>query len=163
PLTGLGSRGHSCVAHAEACMPIGTPGADEFIAPTGSSSFNGLGGVDTIIFDFKLTDATFAWIGDELIIETATSRTVLSGFEVFRFTDGTVHNEDADPLVDDLYYYVNNPDVWRAHVDAETHYKQFGWHESRNPNAFFNTKLYLSLYHDVAASGLSPTEQYHQI
>jgi len=39
---------------------------------------NGLGGIDTIIFDFKLTDATFTWIGNELIVETATSRTVLT-------------------------------------------------------------------------------------
>ena len=39
----------------------------------------------------------------------------------------------------------------------------FGWHENRNPNALFNTKLYLSIYHDVATSGLSPTQHYDQI
>jgi len=99
----------------------------------------------------------------EQIVETATSRTVLTGFEVFQFKDGTVHNDDSDPLVDDLYYYVNSPDVWSAHADADAHYRQFGWHENRNPNAFFNTKLYLSIYHDVVASGLSPTQHYDKI
>ena len=144
-------------------MPNGTSAADAFTAPAGNSTFNGLGGVDTIIFDFKLTDATFTWIGNELIVETATSRTVLTGFEVFQFKDGTVHNDDSDPLVDDLYYYVNSPDVWSAHADADAHYRQFGWHENRNPNAFFNTKLYLSIYHDVTTSGLSPTQHYDKI
>jgi len=48
-------------------MPNGTSAADAFTAATGNSTFNGLGGVDTIIFDFKLTDATFTWIGNELI------------------------------------------------------------------------------------------------
>jgi hypothetical protein len=105
--------------------PNGTSAADAFTAPTGNSTFNGLGGVDTIIFDFKLTDATFTWIGNELIVETAASRTVLTGFEVFQFKDGTVHNNGGDPLVDDLYYYVNSPDVWSAHADADAHYRQF--------------------------------------
>ena len=30
---------------------------------------------------------------------------MLTGFEVFKFTDGTVHNDDGSPLVDDLFYY----------------------------------------------------------
>ena len=144
-------------------MPNGTSAADAFTAPTGNSTFNGLGGVDTLILDFKLVDATFTWSGDQVIIDTSTSHTVASGFEIYQFADGTVHNDDASPLVDDLYYYVNHPDVWSAHVDADAHYNLIGWHESRNPNAFFNTRLYLSIYHDVGASGLSPTQHYDQI
>jgi len=35
---------------------------------------------------------TFAWTGNQLIIHTASSDTVTTGFEVFQFTDGTVHN-----------------------------------------------------------------------
>ena len=30
---------------------------------------------------------------------------MLTGFEIFVFTDGTVNNNDGDPLVDDLFYY----------------------------------------------------------
>ena len=55
------------------------------------------------------------------------------------FTDGTVDNNDGDPLVDDLFYYSQNHDVWNAHVDADAHYHTFGWHEGRDPNAFFST------------------------
>ena len=57
-------------------MPNGTPGADQFTAPIGSSTFNGFGGTDTITFDFKLTDATFTWVGNQLIVDTPTSHTV---------------------------------------------------------------------------------------
>ena len=55
------------------------------------------------------------------------------------FTDGTVDNDDGNPLVDDLFYYARNHDVWNAHVDADAHYDAFGWHEGRDPSAFFST------------------------
>ena len=47
---------------------------------------------------------------------------MLTGFEMFVFTDGTVNNNDGDPLVDDLFYYSQYHDVWNAHVDADAHY-----------------------------------------
>ena len=64
---------------------------------------------------------------------------MLTGFQNYVFTDGTVENNDGNPLVDDLFYYSRNHDVWNAHVDAETHYNTFGWHEGRDPSAFFST------------------------
>src|SRR6185369_16199181 len=106
----------------------GTPGADNFTAPAGSSQFNGLTGVDTISFNFRLVDARFTWLGNQVIVDTATSHTVLTGFEVYVFTDGTVHNDDGNPLVDDLYYYATYNDVWVAHIDADAHYNSVGWH-----------------------------------
>ena len=36
------------------------------------------------------------------------------------------------------------------------HYNTFGWHEGRNPNAFFDTAGYLAHYADVAAAGINP-------
>ena len=62
---------------------------------------------------------------------------MLTGFEKFVFTDGTVDNSDGDALVDDLFYYAQNHDVWNAHADADAHYHAFGWQEGRDPNAFF--------------------------
>ena len=47
---------------------------------------------------------------------------MLTGFESFVFTDGTVDNADGDALVDDLFYYAQNHDVWNAHADADAHY-----------------------------------------
>src|SRR5262245_20928417 len=141
-------------------MANGTPGDDTFTAPAGSSTFNGLGGTDTVIFNFRLVDATFSWVGNQVIVDTATSHTVLTGVETYQFTDGTVNDADTDPEVDDLYYYATNHDLWTAHVDADTDYNTVGWKAGLNPNAFFNTKLYLAIYHDVVPSGLSPMQHY---
>jgi large repetitive protein len=141
----------------------GTSGADSFVAPTGTNTINGLGGVDTISFSFRLVDATFSWVGNQVIIDTPTTHLTVTGIEVFQFTDGTVNENDGNPLVDDLYYYSQYHDVWTAGVDADAHYNGPGWHEGRNPNAFFNTNFYLSIYQDVRALGINPLVNYDTI
>jgi hypothetical protein len=140
-----------------------TPGDDTFAAPAGAVVVNALGGVDTITFGFKLTDATVIWSGNQVIVDGPSSHTVLTGFEVFSFTDGTVHNDDGNRLVDDLFYYARNHDVWNAHIDADLHYSVVGWKEGRDPDAFFDTSIYLSANPDVAASGVNPLTQYATI
>jgi hypothetical protein len=140
----------------------GTSGDDGYVAPTGSSRFNGFGGIDTIAFNFKLTEATISWSANQVIVDGPSSHIVLTGFERFVFTDGIVDNNDGNWLVDDLFYYARNRDVWNARVDADAHYDQFGWHEHRDPNAFFDTSLYLALNPDVKASGVNPLSQFHQ-
>ena len=139
---------------------IGTPNDDIFVSPAETPRINALCGIDTVVFDFKLTDATFAWSGNTVIITTEHSQTTVSGVEVFAFTDGTVHNNDGDPLVDDLFYYARNHDVWQAGADADAHYHTNGWHEGRDPNAFFSTNDYLATYQDVRAAGLDPLIHY---
>src|SRR6267154_2757836 len=144
-------------------MSNGTSAADTFTAPAGSSTFNGLGGVDTIVFNFRLVDARFTWIGNQVIVDTASSHTVLTGFETYQFTDGTVNDADGNPLVDDLFYYAAYHDVWSAHVDADTHYNAIGWHEGRDPNAFFSTGIYLSANPAVRAAGLNPLTHFDTV
>jgi hypothetical protein len=138
----------------------GTPGDDSYTALPGVESIDAIGGTDTVTFGFKLTDATVSWIGNTVVVDTATSHTVLSGFEVFKFTDGAVNNNDGNVLVDDLFYYSQNHDVWNAHVDADTHYAQSGWHEGRDPSAFFSTQFYLAVNPDVKAAGINPLQHY---
>src|SRR5262249_19704064 len=121
-----------------------------------SNRYDGLGGNDTISFNFKLTDATFTWIGNQVIVDTSTSHTVLTGFQKYVFTDGTVDENDGNALVDDLFYYATYHDLWAVHADADAHYAQFGWHEGRDPNAFFSTKTYLALNPSVKAAGVNP-------
>jgi hypothetical protein len=140
----------------------GTPGNDSFVALPGNEKIIAGGGVDTITFDFRLVDATVTYSGNLVIIDGPGSHTVLSGFEVFNFTDGTVNNNDADPLVDDLFYYSQHHDVWNAHVDADTHYHTYGWHEGRDPDAFFSTSTYLSDNPDVRAAGVDPLTHFDQ-
>src|SRR4029453_12209927 len=94
--------------------------------------------------------------GNKLIIDSGSSHTVLTGFQKYVFTDGTVDTNVGKPLADVLFYFSRYPDVWNAHVDAEAHYNTFGWHEGRDPSAFFSTVIYLSANTDVQAAGANP-------
>jgi hypothetical protein len=101
----------------------GAPDDDGFAALPGNERIDAGGGIDTVTFGFKLTDATVRYAGKAVIIDGPTgSHTVLTGFEKFVFTDGTVDNADGSPLIDDPRYYARNHDVWNAHVDADQHY-----------------------------------------
>jgi subtilisin-like proprotein convertase family protein len=139
----------------------GTSGDDSFTA-SGYQKIDGGAGKDTIKFDFALTQAIVTYSDNTVTIEGPGTKTVLTGFERFVFNDGTVDNADGSPLVDDLFYYTRNHDVWAAHVDPDKHYAEFGWHEGRNPNAFFDTNGYLSTYIDVKVAGVNPLQHYHE-
>jgi Matrixin len=122
-----------------------------------------LPGNDKFSFNFKLTDATVSFSGNHVIVDGPSgSHTVLTGVDTFVFTDGIVNENDGDPLVDDLFYYSHNHDVWNAHVDADQHYHQFGWHEGRDPDALFDTNGYLAANPDVANAHVDPLVHYHQ-
>src|SRR4051794_29164271 len=98
----------------------GTSGPDSFVAPSGTNTINGFGDTDTVSFNFRLVDATFSWVGNQVVIDTPTTHLTVTGIEVFQFTDGTVNKNDNDPLVDDLFYYSQYHDVWAAGADADT-------------------------------------------
>jgi len=133
---------------------IGTPGDDSFPALPGFEYIDAIGGTDTVAFDFKLTDANISFAGNNVIVDgPGGSHTVLTGVEVYKFADGTVNNADGSWLVDDLFYYSQNHDVWTAHVDADQHYREFGWREGRDPDAFFSTSTYLSLNPSLKSAG----------
>lgn len=145
----------------DAVSANGLSGDDSFTAPEGDARIDGGGGVDTVRFNFRLVDATVTYVGNQVIIASASSTTVVTGFEKYVFTDGTVDNWDENLLVDDLFYYSHNHDVWNAQADADSHYDIFGWMEGRDPNAFFDTTGYLAAYTDVAAAGVNPLGHYH--
>ena len=133
----------------------GTAGNDSFTA-SGIARIDAGGGIDTITFGFRLIDASVSYHDNVVVIDGPGSHTVLSGFEVFRFTDGTVNNADADVLVDDLFYYSQNHDVWTAGLDADAHFHSVGWKQNRDPDAFFSVSTYLSKNTDVKAAGVDP-------
>src|SRR5262249_26750560 len=142
---------------------FGTPGDDTFSPLPGNERIDALGGNDTINFAFKLVDARISFSGNQVIVDGPSgSHTVLTGFETYKFTDGTVNENDGNPLVDDLYYYAQNHDVWVAGADADAHFHTFGWKEGRNPNPYFDTQGYLAHYTDVAAAGIDPLQHYDQ-
>ena len=157
----------------------GTPGDDTFAALPGQERIDAGAGIDTVRFDFKLTDAAVSYLGDTIVVDGPTgSHTVMTGVEVFNFTDGTVNNNNGDPLVDDLFYYSKYHDVWNAHIDAAAHYHDEGWREGRQPNASgaggaiavlgddkiapngFDYTYYLQHNPDVAAAGIDPLQHF---
>jgi len=150
----------------------GTSGDDSFTLPRDGTYFvDGGTGNDTATFAFPLTEATVTYSGNQVIIDVRNTPNqffppelpghfVLTGIEKFVFTDGTVDNNDGSPLVDDLFYYSTYRDIWNAHADPDAHYNSFGWHEGRDPNAFFSTALYLSANPDVRASGVNPLSHF---
>jgi VCBS repeat-containing protein len=108
----------------------GSAGNDSYTADAGNERIDAGRGVDTINFNFKLTDATVSFSGNQVIVDGPSgSHTVLTGFEIFKFTDGTVDSTNGNPLIDKLYYYSQYHDVWNAHVDADQHFMQTGWRE----------------------------------
>ncbi|UHC20487.1 Ig-like domain-containing protein (plasmid) [Methylobacterium currus] len=69
-------------------------------------------------------------------------------------------NKDSEPLIDNLYYFRNNNDVWNARVEADIHYNITGWHEGRDPNSYFSTSGYLAANSDVRNAGVNPLQHY---
>ena len=116
---------------------------------------------ETVSFDFAFGTSEVSIAHGRSIItdQNGLSHDVTGVYEI-KFTDGTIVENDASPLVDDLFYYGSNKDVWRDGMDADTHYAQFGWKEGRNPNAEFSTTGYLAANPDVAAANVNPLTHY---
>ena len=141
----------------------GNGGADTLTGGTGNDQIDGGAGDDTAVFnvDFDTVKVTFE--GKSIVIESADGRDVVTGIEHLKFTDGPIDLKDENPLVNDLFYYANNKDVWDSGADADVHYATFGFREGRDPNAEFSTKGYLSANADVRAAGINPLEHFATI
>ena len=138
----------------------GGGGADTLTGGAGNDQIDGGAGDDTAVFDVDFNTVNVTFEGKTIVIESAAGRDVLTGIEHLRFTDGTIDLKDENPLVNDLFYYAHNRDVWDAGVDADVHYATFGFREGRDPNAEFSTKGYLSANADVRAAGINPLEHF---
>ncbi|MEZ0054835.1 VCBS repeat-containing protein [Bradyrhizobium elkanii] len=148
---------------------IGTSGSDQInagagndfvIAAGGNDIVDGGAGIDTARFSSDFSAYTFSFLGNQVVVDGPEGHDVFTNIERFAFRDGTIGRNDNNLLVDDLYYYASNRDVWAAGVDAATHYAQSGWHEGRNPNQYFDTNYYLANNPDVAAAGIDPLQHY---
>lgn len=116
------------------------------------------------VFGFAFTDARFAFMPGKTLL-TAPNGTVtnVTGVGSLQFADGTIQARTGT-IVDPVYYYAHNPDVWSAYLatghTAAQHYDQYGWHEGRDPDALFSTHGYLAANPDVAAAGVDPALHY---
>jgi hypothetical protein len=66
-----------------------------------------------------------------------------------------------NPLFDRQYYLTTYPDVARAQVHPERHYRRHGIREGRNPSHFFHTSWYLGTYPDVTSRSRNPLDHYY--
>ena len=131
--------------------------------PSSGNNISHVTAGSTVDYTFKFTEAHFDFSnGHDIMIAPNGSKTDLTNVGTVNFSDGTIHQSSDSPLVDDIYYYAQNSDVWSAHLDPESHYNQYGWHEGRNPNTYFNTNQYLAYNADVAAANINPLNQYDQ-
>ncbi|WP_238271509.1 Ig-like domain-containing protein, partial [Methylobacterium cerastii] len=116
---------------------------------------------DIADFAFKFTDSTISFNEKNVIVNGPDgSRTAVSQINHYTFTDGTINEHAGSAVIDDLFYFSHNLDVWNAHLDATAHYNSSGWHEGRDPNADFSTTGYLAANADVAKAGINPLTHY---
>jgi hypothetical protein len=157
-----GGNGHDDLTGNIAANVInGRGGHDVLAGKGGADTLLGGDGFDTAVFSGKYSDYVFDWTGDTATV-TANSITVTAqGIERFKFDDAVIERNDLNALVDDQFYYIHNPDVWAAGVDADVHYATTGWKEGRDPNAYFDSDGYLAANPDVKTAGLNPLTHYH--
>lgn len=141
---------------------LGGAGNDVLVGGTGSNFLYGDAGDDTAVFEFSIHQASMNYAEAAMQLSGPQGQDALSFVERLHFSDGQVLQEDGVSVVDDMFYFTRNGDVFDARVDAEQHYDELGWREARDPNAFFDTSAYLSAYGDVADAGVNPLEHYMQ-
>ncbi len=139
--------------------------ADTIEASIGNDVLNGGTGIfnDTLVFRSVVADNTVATSGPFDVVVGPSGRDTVVGFERVQFNDATFLVADGSPLVDDLFYNLRNKDVFRAGVDADTHYGASGFREGRDPNALFSTNGYLSANPDVRQAGVDPLKQFDAV
>lgn len=160
--------------------PVAVPGGGPSTTPTaeaGSSNITlGEAGGDALVaaivtsgaapaadatFAFGFLGSSLAYVGRNVVLTGPDGIAHdVTGIGHLHFIDGTIDRADGAPLVDDLFYFARNPDVYAAHVDPDTHYAAFGWREGRDPNPLFSTSGYLAANPDVAAAGVDPLQHY---
>lgn len=139
---------------------IGSRFDDVIIASTTLSyAVDGAGGTDTVAFAGTLASYDHRMSGGALTLTSGNVTTTIRNVEMLQFAGQTI-TVKSDPVVDYLYYNATYSDIASANVDARTHYDAAGWHEGRNPNAFFSTTSYLTVNSDVAGAGLNPLTHY---
>jgi uncharacterized protein YjbI with pentapeptide repeats len=86
---------------------------------------------------------------------------------------GTILNDDPPVGQDEIgdfdpfYYFHTYPDIAATITRgtdpitlAYNHYENFGWHEGRNPDAYFSTTGYLNANPDIRAAHVNPLDHY---
>ncbi|MBZ9557603.1 trypsin-like serine protease [Halomonas coralii] len=142
----------------------GAGGNDRLYGKAGDDRLDGGAGVDVARFDVRADEATLAQGGgDSLIVASeASGRDTLTDIELLRFDDRILLTEapglsgPADLAFDERLYLDANPDIAaaaaRGEITALDHYRDYGAHEGRDPNALFDERGYRAANPDVDAA-----------
>lgn len=104
---------------------------------------------------------TFATVGGAVFLKDADGALApISGLNTYTFADGVIARNDADTLVDDLYYFAANPARWTASHDAEADFYGAGAAAGLDPNAYFSTKGFSAVFGASIAPGVDPLTAY---
>lgn len=149
-----GGSGHDII--------IGNAANNVLTGNGGNDWLDGSLGIDTAVFNFNFSSATVGYGHAGHLVSGPEGQDTLRWIEHLSFSDGRIELNDGNALVDDVFYYGRNKDVWNARADADQHYAASGWREHRDPNGLFSTAGYLSANKDVRSAQINPLDQYHQ-
>jgi serralysin len=160
----VGGFGNDLITGNEANNTLrGGAGNDTLDAGPGNDMLDGEAGDDTAAFSQSLSNYTVERHADGAIsVVGPIGSDVLPSIERIRFSDGTIDAAGGNGAFDAIYYARANLDVFHAGANGLDHYNQYGWHEGRDPNAYFSTNLYLAANKDVKAANINPLDHYDQ-
>ncbi|WIX33808.1 trypsin-like serine protease [Salinicola sp. JS01] len=142
----------------------GGGGNDRLYGGAGDDRLTGGAGVDVARFDLRADQVALAsgGDGDLVVVSPSGDRDTLSGIELLRFDDRILLTEAPEvdsasgPAFDAGLYLEANPDiaaaVARGDIGAFAHYRDYGAHEGRDPNALFDERGYRAANPDVDAA-----------
>ncbi|MEP9368815.1 S8 family serine peptidase [Xanthobacter sp. VNH20] len=133
-----------------------------FLSGRGINTITGGGGVDTLQLLKGIADYTQMQTGAQIVLAGGASQDHISGVSKLLFAEGTL-TLGTNVLVNDVFYANANRDVLASGMDTDTHYATYGWHEGRDPNAWFSTTAYLANHANVVAAGSNPLDYYDQV
>ncbi|MDF9791453.1 hypothetical protein M2440_002154 [Methylorubrum extorquens] len=155
------SNGSVLIMNGAPAHVVAGQGNDTIIASLTGQTINGGAGNDTVIIQANLSSFNLSGSGKGFAsLNTDIGALDLVNIERLIFDDGSIDLNGG--LIDNLYYAHSNLDVYASGSSADAHYSQFGWHEGRDPNAFFSTTSYLAANPDVAKAGINPLEHFDQ-
>ena len=132
----------------------------------GNDTIDGGAGDDTAVFSHNFNDYTVQDFGARIMVvgPDGTDTLIVDRASAIRRRDDHARRWRMTAIRCSTRCTISAAiaDVFQAGVNALDHFNTFGWHEGRDPNAFFDTSGYLAVNPDVAASGMNPLDHYHQ-
>jgi hypothetical protein len=165
---------------------VGTAFNDTMRGQGGNDHLDGGAGDDTAVFSHPRDQYVVTQEGNMTTVSGPDGTDTLANFEHLRFADDATGPSQPSPdtpqapdpssptppddpgshiigLVDTRFYLAHYTDVSVAQVSAIDHFNTYGWHEGRDPNAFFDTAGYRAANPELKASGENPLDHYHQV